>query len=116
MDVGNMWGMGIFGGGILAAGVFLYSWLSGKGGKDAKFDLKNLSKSLQAKSMKKIESITHEQSKIEVTLKQDEELAVEKQVAIRKIADKAAIQVETIMKEQDLSKLTDQYNNDLEDL
>ena len=107
---------GVIGGGLIAIAIFIYSWISGRSGKDAKFDLKNLRKMTQAKSEQKIESVTHKQSKIEVKLKQDESIAVEKQKAIRQVADKAAEKVEAIMNETDLSKLTDQYNDDLEDL
>jgi hypothetical protein len=71
---------------------------------------------VQKDSEDKIESISHEHSQIEVKLKNKEKLAVERQIAIRKIADNAAVQVEAIMKEKDLSKLTGQYNSDLEDL
>jgi len=116
MNVGNLFGTGLFGGGLIAIGIFAYSWFSTRGGKDAKFDLSNLRKMTQEKSERKIESITHEQSKIEVKIKDEENLTVEKQKAIREIADKAAEKVESIMKETDLSKLTDGYNEDLEDL
>ena len=68
------------------------------------------------KSEDKIESINHEQSKVEVQIKDSEKLAVEKQKAIRQIADNAAEKVEAIMQEDDLSKLTDQYNDDLGDI
>lgn len=113
MDVGNI---GIVGGGLLAVGIFLYSYISGNSGKNAKLDLKKLMGKVQNESEDKIESINHDQSKIEVKIKNNEKLTVEKKIKIRKIADDAVVNVEKIMKEKDLSKVTDQYNSDLEDL
>lgn len=113
--VENMFGLGIAGGGVILVGGFIYTWISGRKGKDAMFDAKKLKGMLQKKSEDKIESINHEQSQIEVKIKSTEKLAVEKQKAIRQIADKAAEQVEAVMQEDDMSKVTDYINDGAND-
>jgi len=109
-------GAGLIGGGILAIAIFIFTWFKSRKGADAIADLSKLKDSIQGKSEQKIDSIVHDQSKIEVKIAADSLLAIEKQKAIKNIADNAAVEVDKIMKEKDLSKLTSQYNKDLQDL
>ena len=109
--VENMWGLGIGGGALIGIGAFLYTWISGRKGKDSAKDAQNLRDLIRDKSEAVIETTAHEQSQVEIKIDVIEELATEKRDAIRQIADKAAEKVDAIMKEDDMSKVTSIINS-----
>lgn len=63
-----------------------------------------------------IEKVTKEQEVIQKQLKQAEEASVESKEKIKKIARKAAVEMNKVLKEDSIAKIDDQIDSDWEDL
>lgn len=111
-NIGNMFGLGVPGGLLLAITVILTSWFIGRKNRSIDDIKKDLTKSFKQDTLeKKIESLEQEQVKIEAKIKETDDISVEQQDAIRNVVDKTSEVVQQILKEKNPSEVKRKFQN-----
>ena len=104
--------MGIAGCGGIAGIAFLIStFLSKKG--DIADSLHGL---VQGKGIQNLANIEEEQGLLVKKIEDQEMISIKAQEKIKKIQEKASVEIEQVLKSEDISKIHDSINDDWEDL
>lgn len=108
MDIGNLWGLGIAGGGIVAIIIFfINNILNGD-----KTNLQEIIKKVQKEHETNLNTIEQKQNEIQATIQNKEDLSVKKEIEIKNTMNDASTKIEKILKDESSIKETQQAIDD----